>query len=99
MKSPTRIGAIVANEPTLNRLLAKARALQEINTLVRGWLPGPLAQKVRVAVIRDGVLVLTADSAAWATRLRYEASNLLEKAREHPELSHLVTVQIRVDAG
>ena len=96
MKTPTRIGALVAADPVLQRLLTRARALQQLDEVVKTWLPGKLAEKVTVAVVREGVLVLCAESPVWATRLRYEVPNLLEKAALHPELNHLKAVEVRV---
>ena len=96
MKTPTRIGTLVAADPVLQRLLARARALQQLDEVVKTWLPEKLAEKVKVAVVRDGVLVLCAESPVWATRLRYEVPTVLEKASQHPELSHLKAVEVRV---
>ena len=96
MKSPTRIGNLVAADPVLQRLLARARALQQIDAVVKTWLPEKLSEKVTVAVVRDNVLVLSAESPVWATRLRYEVPTVLEKASQHPELNHLKQVEVRV---
>ena len=96
MKTPTRIGSLVAADPILQRLLARARALQTLDEVVRAWLPDKLAEKVKVAVVREGVLVLCAESPVWATRLRYEVPTILERASLHPELNHLKAVEVRV---
>ena len=96
MKTPTRIGALVDSAPGLQKLLARARALQDLDTAVKSWLPEKLADKVKVAVVREGVLVLTAESPVWATRLRYEVPSVLEKARQHPGLGQLEDIEIRV---
>ena len=96
MKTPTRIGTLVASAPGLQRLISRARALQQLDEVVRTWLPEKLAERVKVGVVRDGVLVLVAERPVWATRLRYEVPSLLEKAGQHPELNHLSAVEIRV---
>lgn len=97
MKQPTRIGTIVSLDPTLNALVKRAEELRGIDAVVRDWLPELLRDKVQVAVTRGDTLVLTASSAVWATRLRYEVPELLEKARQTPALSHIARILVRVD--
>ncbi|MSQ68194.1 MAG: DUF721 domain-containing protein [Gammaproteobacteria bacterium] len=99
MKNPTRISAIVAQTPALSQLVERARELSEIDAVVRGWLPAAIGSKVQVALTRGDTLVLTAASAVWATRLRYEAPQLLERARGTLSLRHITRVQVKVDAG
>ena len=99
MKTPTRLSAIVAQTPALSQLIERARELGEIDAVVRSWLPAPIGSKVRVALIRGDTLVLTAASAVWATRLRYEAPQLLERARSSLSLRHITRVQVKIDAG
>lgn len=97
MKHPTRIGAIVSRDPTLSALVKRAAELRDIDGVVREWLPELLRDKVQVAVTRGDTLVLTASSAVWATRLRYEVPELLERARLTPALAHIGRIQVRVD--
>jgi len=97
MKHPTRIGSIVAQTPALTRLIERAHELQQIDTVVGEWLPAVLRPEVKVAVTRGDTLVLTATSAVWATRLRYEVPELLERARESKSLAHIQRIQVRVD--
>ena len=97
MKHPTRIGAIVAQTPALSRLIERAHELQQIDTVVGEWLPAVLRPQVKVAVTRGDTLVLTATSAVWATRLRYEVTELLDRARESKALAHIQRIQVRVD--
>jgi hypothetical protein len=70
MKRPTRVGAIVAGNSTLAGLLRRARELEALEELVRGWLPPTLAPHVRVAALREDTLVLAADSAAWVRQVK-----------------------------
>jgi hypothetical protein len=99
MKHPTRIGAIVSETPALNQLIQRARELQEIDRTVGAWLPELLRDRVKVAVTRGDTLVLIAESAVWATRLRYEIPELLEQARATPALAHIDRIQVRVDTS
>lgn len=62
----------------LDGLLARAGALADLDTAVRGLLDPKLAPHVRVANVRDGKLILCTPVAAIATRLRMEADGLLQ---------------------
>lgn len=98
MKTPTRIGAIVAQTASLTRLIERAQELQQIDSVVGDWLPEVLRPHVKVAVTRGDTLILTAASGVWATRLRYEVPELLERARQSHALAHIQRIQIRVDS-
>ncbi len=52
-----------------------ARALTVLDA-VRAELPEEPAGHVLAASVKDGTLTLLVDSAAWATRIRYEAPGL-----------------------
>lgn len=52
-----------------------ARALTVLDA-VRAELPGEAAGHVLAASVKDGTLTVLVDSAAWATRIRYEAPGL-----------------------
>jgi hypothetical protein len=47
--------------------------------------------------MRGDTLVLIAESAVWATRLRYEIPELLEQARATQALAHIERIQVRVE--
>jgi hypothetical protein len=55
-----------------------ARFLQQLDARLRAALPDSLSQHVRVANLQDDRLVMLADSAAWATRLRYQRQRVLQ---------------------
>lgn len=96
MKRPTRIGSIVAGDPTLSAIIRRAHEFQALEELVRSWLPPALAPHVGVANIRDDTLVLTVKSAVWATRLRYECPAILEAARRCEATRTVTDVKIRM---
>ncbi len=96
MKKPTRVGAIVAGNPTLAGLVSRARELQSIEGLVRSWLPPMIAPHVKVATLRDDTLVLSVKSAVWATRLRFECPNLVERAQSCEATRAVRQVKIRM---
>lgn len=74
----------------------RAHHLAALDRRVADYLPPSLAPHVRVANLRDGVLVLHADSTAWRMRAHYLAPGLLEALRGLPDLAGLVSIQVRV---
>jgi len=66
-------------EGTLAPLLRHARRLREVERDVLGTLDRALRPHCRVANVRDDTLVLDADSPVWASRLRYQTAELLER--------------------
>lgn len=76
MPGPRDVHSILEDD-RLSRLVARARALLEIERAVHGNLNPELARHCRVVNLRDDSLLLATTSAAWATRLRYEIPRLL----------------------
>lgn len=63
----------------LAALVAHADAVAVLDRRLRPLLDPALAGHCRVAAFRDGRLILSADSAGWATRLRYHTERIREK--------------------
>ena len=61
------------------RLLRKAGQLEKLQLQLHQCLPASLAPHVQLANLRDGRLLLTADSAVWASKLRYLSVDLLQQ--------------------
>ena len=76
-------------------LLAKARSLMDLDSVVHKLLPAPLNDHCRVLTIRDKQLVLAADSPVWAARLRFHTHQLLQQLSRHHAVK-LSTVRVRV---
>jgi hypothetical protein len=64
--------------PALARLARDAAGVDQATQDIRALLPAELRPHLLTAVRHASDLVLTADSAAWATRLRYAAPQLRE---------------------
>lgn len=64
--------------PGTRRLLAHARHLEAVREAIARQLPGDLAEGWQLARCGADALVLTTDSAARATRLRYSRKRLLD---------------------
>ncbi len=76
-----------------SRLLDKAQELRELNEIVHRFLDAELGLHCEVANVRSGCLILIVDSASWATRLRYELTNLLDRLRYEARLFQISSVQ------
>ena len=79
----------------LSQLVLRAREAGELDARVRSLLPEALAAHVTGAVLHEHTVVVLADSAAWATRIRFHAPELV--ARLAPRYDGAVTrVQVKV---
>ncbi len=96
MKGPIHVTTIAADAPGLGPLIQRAHRLAALGVLVRSWLSPTLASHVEVANLRDGTLVLSARSAAWATKLRYEIPTVLAAAKRHGATSEIRDVKVVV---
>jgi hypothetical protein len=72
-------------------LIARATLLAQYDERLRAHLPEPLDRHCVLANLRGNTAVLAADSAAWASRLRYLAPALL------PRLVDLGLAVTRID--
>ncbi|MDX1497063.1 MAG: DUF721 domain-containing protein [Salinisphaeraceae bacterium] len=78
--SGRRLNEVLQKRDALTvRLLDKASQLQRLQSRLQEWLPAPLHEHVQLANIREGRLILTADSNAWASKLRYLSPDLLQR--------------------
>ena len=91
-KGPRALGKVIEEalrEPggVLAGLAARADAQARLTDLLRAGLPErSAAHVVSCALQDDGTVSVSVDSAAWATRLRYEHERLLARARQlHPQ--------------
>lgn len=72
-------------------LLARAATLAMYNQALRPHLPDPLDRHCVLANVRGATAILAADSAGWASRLRYLAPALL------PRLADMGLVVSRIE--
>jgi len=81
-------------QSVLQQLWEKNLHLQQINQTLPNILPKPLAQHCRVVNLREQTVVIYADSAAWATRLRYLIPTVLQAWQQQP--FDITKIEIRV---
>jgi len=90
---------LLAESPdALQAVVNHTQRLEALNHTLRGCIPAPLNQHCQVANLRDNILILHADSSAWALKLRYSSRVLLQQLRQRgvPGLS-AIEVKVRPD--
>jgi hypothetical protein len=76
-----------------HQLAAQEQLLQQ----VRACLPSPLDRHCLGAIPRAEVLILLVESSAWASRLRYLASELLKQLRRRQIRFKRIQIRVSVD--
>jgi hypothetical protein len=78
-------------------LVTRTRQLQRWTGILRAQLDSELAPHCYVSGIEDTNLIIYVDTAAWATRLRFMAPQLLPLLRSaNPVFSDLVNIKVKV---
>lgn len=85
-----------ATDGALGRLVRECSAQVKLDDAVRSAMPEALSGRVRLGHYANGVLVLAASTAAWATRLRFEAPEVQARLRKTPGFENLKAIQIKV---
>ena len=89
------VGTIVQESPQFFELIQKSRYHERLLATVQAHLPPDLRAHCSGATTVDGQLVLFTESSVWATRLRYQQRDLIDRLRAHAYL-HIPTVRIQV---
>ena len=92
-RSPAEILADPAT--SFGGLLQRANLLLRLEQRLGGLLEPSLAERFRVANLRENHLILVVPSAAWATRLRMETPRLLDALRRSG-YADLAAIDVRV---
>ena len=88
------ISDFLVSSDRLSQICNHIKIINELQIKLAGDLGSPLNQHVAVADYRQGTLVLHADSAAWAAKLRYNTPDILSACKS--DLPGIRTVRIRV---
>jgi len=91
------VAKILSNQGNaLNPLLKRAQYLQQLTQALRDSLDAPLAVHVTVANLREQTAVITTDTPAWLTQLRYQAPTILSLLKTLPGLQKVQKVQFKI---
>ena len=88
-----KIGDVIANSGNLRSLAQHARHLEDLQHLLFEAVPPALAAASRVSNFKSGLLVISADNAAVAAKLRQLTPRLIS----HLGKSEIQVTGIRVD--
>jgi hypothetical protein len=88
-----KIGDVIATSGNLRSLAEHARRLEDLHQLLFEAVPPALAGASRVTNLKSGILVISADNAAVAAKLRQLAPRLLS----HLEKNAIQVTGIQVD--
>lgn len=93
------IGDLLGAAEELRTLSARARRLRELQTLYVGSAPRELAQSSRVRNLRGGTLLVSADNAAVAAKLRQLAPTLLASIRKNEAEVTGIRIEVQVSGA
>lgn len=99
-RQPRALAELFGRGTALNALREAADLRMSLVTVVRQALDADLGAEVMSCNLReDGTLVVTASSAAWATRLRFAGEQMLAACRKtHPGTTR-VRVRVATESG
>lgn len=96
MNSFKPVRQLFGKDSELQQLLVQAERLQKATRTLHAQLPPPLEQHCKVANIKGELVVLHADSSAWAAKLRFHVAGILQQLRKQPGLGALQAIRIKV---
>ena len=96
MSSPRQVGSLLQKDGALKLLLSEANRFTRLGRRLSGQLPAEFVPHTKLAALRDGCLVLLADTPAWATRLRYATPQILQQLSLCQEFASVKSIRVRV---
>ena len=87
------ISDLLESTDKLSRICNHIEKLSRLQTKLRDYLEPPLNKHVIIADYQQKTLVFHADSAAWATKLRYRTPEILRLFRD--DLPGIRTIRIK----
>ncbi len=88
--------ALLREARPLQSLFNEAQRISQLQQLLEGQLEPVAREHCRVAVWRDGNLLLIVSDGHWATRLRYQEKRLLRQLKTLAEFSGLQRITFKV---
>lgn len=85
-----------ASESTLGHLVAQANHLLSQQDVVKTALPANCQSHCQLVSYRNRTLTLQADTAAWATKIRFQQRSLIQHLKKMPGFAKIQTVRVNV---
>ena len=95
-KPPQDLSQLLHHSGKLPDLAEKAELLMYLNHHVKQIIAGPVAEQLKVANFRQGVLVVETTSAAWAARINFQKPKLLAQLQAET-LPILTAIEVKVN--
>ena len=87
---------ILASNSKLKGLVHKTNYLNTLNQRLLTLLAPPLVDHCTIANVRQNVLIIYVNSAAWGMKLRYQLPELLEKLRGDKTLADISSIEYKI---
>jgi hypothetical protein len=97
-KPPQDLSNLLHLSGKLPELAEKAELLNNLNRYLKQIIDGPAAEQLKVANLRQGVLVVETSSAAWAARINFQKPKLLRQLQAET-LPMLTAIEVKVNPG
>ena len=91
-----KIGDLLVQSSELRALSRRAQHLAELQRAMLEAVPRPLSRAYRIKSFRSGTLLVAAESAAAAAKLRHLAPRLLEHLRKREEQVTKIQIEVQV---
>jgi hypothetical protein len=98
INKPRKLPELLTDEDNsaLSGVIRRGRQLHGLGVLLGEILGPDLAAHCQLANIRGNTLVISASSTAWATRVRYQSPQLLQKIRCEERLRGVDSIHVRI---
>ena len=80
----------------LANVVDKVNQLQSLNQYLRTQLDPQILLHCHIANLRDNTLILFANNAAWATKIRYMSSEILKIVKKNKQFNTIQKIQCSV---
>ncbi len=87
---------LISSNKQLNKLYTHARDICVLNEKLHNYLAPTLSSHCSIANYSAEILIVNADTSAWASKLRNRIPDILDYARHECGLTKLITVRIKV---
>ncbi len=96
-KDPQALDTLLkAPKSRLGWLLNKAKRINQLDVLLQDILDSPLNQHCQVINLEERSVVIAVDNASWATQLRYQQRDIVNRLRFHQQWAYVQKLDIKV---
>ena len=95
-KPPQDLSQLLHQRGQLPNIAEKAELLIHLDNYVKQVLTGPVSEQLKVANFRQGVLVIETTTAAWAARINFQKTKVLQQLQAET-LPMLSAIEVKVN--